>query len=32
MDIGVAYKELARLDLSILAGELLALSDEDWDA
>ncbi|MGB5210094.1 MAG: aspartyl/asparaginyl beta-hydroxylase domain-containing protein [Gammaproteobacteria bacterium] len=32
MDIGVAYRELARMDLSVLAAELLGLSDADWDA
>jgi len=32
MDIGVPYKELATLDLSDLAAELLGLSDADWDA
>ncbi len=32
MDIGVAYRELARVDVSALQRELLALTDEDWDA
>ena len=32
MDIGVAYRELAKLDLTELGQELAALSDEDWDA
>ena len=32
MDLGVAYRELAKLDLTELGQELAALSDEDWDA
>ncbi|MGB5623288.1 MAG: hypothetical protein WBN65_12405, partial [Gammaproteobacteria bacterium] len=32
MDIGVPYKELARLDLTDLAETLLGLTDADWDA
>ena len=32
MDIGVPYRELARVEISDLAGELLGLSDSDWDA
>lgn len=32
MDIGVAYKELARLEISELQSELLALTDAEWDA
>lgn len=32
MDIGVPYRELARLDVSSLQSELLSLSDADWDA
>lgn len=32
MDIGVPYRELARLDVSSIQAELLSLSDADWDA
>lgn len=32
MDIGVAYRELARVDVADLQRELGALSDADWDA
>lgn len=32
MDIGVPYRELARVDISSLQEELLALTDADWDA
>lgn len=32
MDIGVPYRELARVDISGLQSELLALTDADWDA
>lgn len=32
MDIGVAYRELARVDVSVLQQELTGLSDADWDA
>jgi hypothetical protein len=32
LDIGVAYKELARLEISELQSELLALTDAEWDA
>lgn len=32
MDIGVAYRELARLDVSALQADLLALKEADWDA
>ena len=32
MDIGVAYRELARVDISDLQAEVLALTDEDWNA
>lgn len=32
MDIGVAYRELATVDVSFLQQELMGLSDADWDA
>lgn len=32
MDIGVPYRELARVDIGELQKEVLALSDADWDA
>jgi len=32
LDIGIAYRELARLDVSELQSELLALTEADWDA
>jgi len=32
LDIGVAYKELATVDVTALRDQLLALSDADWDA
>jgi hypothetical protein len=32
LDIGVAYRELVKIDVSALQEELLALTDADWDA
>ncbi len=32
MDIGVAYRELARVDITQLEKELAALTDADWKA
>ncbi len=32
MDLGVAYREITRVDVAELSGRLLALTDKDWQA